>query len=58
MYFERILADYYGVMSKCFRIQYENYLRGQKNEIARADAPPTRNQKEKLDGRMIRTTAV
>ena len=45
-------------MSKCFRIQYENYLRGQKNEIGRKYAPPTRNQKEKLDGRKIRTTAV
>ncbi len=45
------------MMSKCFRIEYENYLRGQKNEIGRAEAN-TPNQKEKLDGRKIRTTAV
>ena len=27
-------------------------------QIARADAPPTTNQKEKLDGRKIRTMAI
>ncbi len=43
------------MMSKSFRIEYENYLRGPKTDT---DAPPTRNQKEKLDGRKIRTTFV
>ena len=41
------------MLSKCFRIEYENYLRGQKT-----DTPPTPNQKEKLDGRKIRSTVV
>ena len=43
------------MMSKCFRIEYENYLRGQETDT---DAPPTRDQKKKPDGRKTRTTVV
>jgi hypothetical protein len=46
------------LMSKCFRIDYENCLRGQKKQTRTHVANTTPNQNEKLDGRMIRTTVV
>ncbi len=44
-------------MSKCFRIEFENYLRGQKTDRAHGHSP-TLNQKEKLNGRKVRTAVV
>ncbi len=45
-------------MSKCFRIEYENYLHGHKKPDRTHGGEPTPNHKEKLDGRVIRTTVV
>jgi hypothetical protein len=59
LYFERIQADYYEIVSKDKRIDYDNYSRAcilDARTHARACA--TKKLEEKLNGREIRTTVL